>query len=169
MAVGDGAHHVAGGQVVEVVVHAQHDGQDEGGPQGAGLGLDVGNSPVAVGLGAAGPDHQGHQGSQQNQEHQDGGVAAHVGAQTVNEVLQGGQNVAVDVQQASDEDAQEQGRIHFLGDQCQDDCHHGRQDGKDGVVRDAVRGLTLGKSHGDHDACQGEYDEQEPSKALHSW
>ena len=95
MAIGDGTHHVAGGQVVEVVVHAQHDGQDEGGPQGAGLGLDVGHSPVAVGLGAAGPDHQGHQGAQDDQEDQDTGVAADVAHEAVDQVVKGQDGVEV--------------------------------------------------------------------------
>ena len=78
VAVGDGTHDVAGGQVVEVVVHAQDDGQDEGGKQGAGLGLDMRYGPIAVGLGAAGPDHQGHHGAQNDQEDEDTGVVTNV-------------------------------------------------------------------------------------------
>ena len=41
----DATDDVAGGQVVEVVVHAQDDGQDEGGKQGAGLGPTAPSGP----------------------------------------------------------------------------------------------------------------------------
>ena len=158
VAVRHGAHHVAGGQVVEVVVHAQHDGQDEGGPQGAGLGLDVGNSPVAVGLGAAGTDHQGHHGAQDDQEHQDAGVAAHVAGQAVNKVLQGKQGVAVHIQEAADHNAQEQGGVNLLRNESQNDCHHRGQQGHDSPPGSAGGRVTLCKGHSDQDGSQGEQD-----------
>ena len=58
--------------------------------RGALLGFQVFHGPVAVGLGAAGPDHQGHHGAQNNQEDQDTGVAADVVAQVGDQGGNGG-------------------------------------------------------------------------------
>ena len=170
VAVGHGAHHVAGGQVVEVVIHTQHNRQDEGGPQGAGFGLDVGHSPVAVGLGAAGPDHQGHHGAQDDQEHQDTHVAAGIGAQVADKELERVDGIAVDLQEAANQDTQEQRRVDFLGDQRQADGHDGRQQGRDGTVNRADNlSVTFCECGCGKNTCKGEYDEQEFPKVSHAW
>ena len=54
----------------------------------AGLGLDMAHSPVAIGLGAAGPDHQGYHGAQNDQEHQNAHVAAGIGCQAGDKILE---------------------------------------------------------------------------------
>ena len=170
VAVGDGPHHITGGQVIEVVVHAQHDGQDEGGPQGAGLGLDMAHSPVAIGLGAAGPDHQGYHGAQNDQEHQNAHVAAGIGCQAGDKILERINGAAVGIQEAAHDNAQEQRRIHFLGDQSQDDGRHRREQGCDGAPDKAgMLHVALGKCCCHQDTCKRENDQQELAEPFHTW
>ena len=119
--VGDGTHDVTNGQVVEVVVNAQHDAQKARSDQRAGLGLDAVAGPVAVGLGAAGADHQSHDGAQNDQEQENAEVAGHLFMQNVEEVFDGADGVAAGVQQSADNDAEEQRGVNFFGDQGQND------------------------------------------------
>ena len=119
--VGDGTHDVTNGQVVEVVVNAQHDAQQAGGDQCAGLGLDAAAGPVAIGLGAACADHQSHDGAQNDEEEEDAQVTGHLFVQDAEEVLESADRVTAGVQQSTDNDAEEECGVDLLGDQGQND------------------------------------------------
>ena len=165
MPVGDGTHDVAGGQIVEVVVHTQNGGQDKGGPQSALLGLQVLHSPVAVGLGAAGADHQGHHGAQNHQEDQDAGVAADVVAQVGDQGGDGGHGVELHLDQVAHQNAEEQGGVDLLGDQRQADGHDGGNQGPDGAVELALAVLSR-QGKGGHEGYQGIHDQQDLTESV---
>ena len=143
LAVGDRAHDRADGQAVEVVVHKDHDSQQQGGKLCPGPGVDMGGGPPAKGRAAAGLVHQGHQNAQHDQEDQDPHIAAvgqlgHHAAVLIEE--QGGQGqlqVAVGVKQGTGGNTHQQGSVDLLGVQGQHDGHHRRQQGKCRAVHGA--------------------------------
>ena len=75
MGLGDGTHHSAHGQAVEIVVDEDQDAQQHGHQLSTGTGVHGLGSPTAKGLGAAGLVHQVHHDTQDHQEHDDGDVA----------------------------------------------------------------------------------------------
>ena len=165
MPVGDGTHDVAGGQVIEVIVHAQDGGQNEGGPQGALLGFQVLYSPVAVGLGAAGADHQGHHGAQNHQEDQDTGVAADVVAQIGDQGGNSGYGVKLHLNQVADQNADEQRGVNLLGDQRQADGHDRGNQGPDGAVESALAVLSRQGESG-HEGNHRVHDQQNLAESV---
>ena len=165
MPVRDRTHDVAGGQVVEVVIHTQDGGQDEGGPQGAFLALQVLHGPVAVGLGAAGPDHQGYHGAQNHQEDQDAGVAADVVAQVGDQGGNGGHGVELHLDEVANQNAEEQGGVDLLGDQRQTDGHDGGNQGPDGAVEPALAVLSR-QGEGGHEGDQRVHDQQNFAESV---
>ena len=160
MAVGHRAHDVAGGEVVEVVVHTQYQGQHHGGQQGAPLGLNVLLGPVAISLGAAGAVHQHHDHTQHDQEREKGHVAAHGFHQRIKGTCNAHDGIKIGVQETAHQAAQEQGRIDFLGDEGQRNGQHRRQKRKRrGEEITDVFGLALceGGGHKDsYNCCDGQ-------------
>ena len=159
MPVGDGAHHAAHRQAVEIVVDKDQHAQGHGGQLRAGPGLDVLGSPLAEGRRAACLVHQGHHGAQDDQEHQN----AHVVAVRQNSDDAAGEHVVhgafkgePGVQHRAHHNADEQRGIHLFGDEGQADGHHRRQQGPEGRVQagNVLRRRVLGK--GRHGEQEGE-------------
>jgi len=129
---GDGPHHSAHRQAVEVVVdedqHAQQHGQQLCGAPGLyGLG-----GPASEGLRAAALVHQIHHDAQRHQKDDDAHVAA-VGQHGDDAVVCAHQRHngvpwgKLGVQQSAHQTSQKQGRVDLLTDQGQHDGHDGRQ------------------------------------------
>ena len=95
---------------------------------------------------------------------------AGIGAQVADKELERVDGIAVDLQEAANQDTQEQRRVDFLGDQRQADGHDGRQQGRDGTVNRADNlSVTFCECGCGKNTCKGEYDEQEFPKASHAW
>ena len=75
LAVREGTHDGADGQAVKIVVDKNEDAQSEGRKAGTCLGLHMGGSPAAEGLGAADLVHKSHDDAKHNEENKDAGVA----------------------------------------------------------------------------------------------
>ena len=135
---GDGTHHGAHGQAVEVVVDEDQHAQQHGHQLCAAAGLNGLLGPAAERLGAAGLVHQVHHDAQYHQEHDDGDVAGvgHGGDDAViafHQLHQRLPGLEVADQQSAYQAAQEQRGIHFLADQGQHDGYNGGQQGPEGA------------------------------------
>ena len=135
---GDGTHHGAHGQAVEVVVDEDQHAQQHGHQLCARTGMYGLGGPAAERLGAAGLVHQVHHDAQYHQEHDDGDVAriGHGGDDAVIAFHQLHQRLPgpeVADQQSAYQAAQEQRGIHFLADQGQHDGYNGGQQGPEGA------------------------------------
>ena len=154
MPVGDGAHHTAHGEAVEVIVDEDQAAQHDGGQLSAHPALDVLLGPAAESGGAARLVHQAHHGAQDDQEDQDAHVVAvrQDGDDAVAEhVDEGALKGKVGVEQAAHQDADEQGGVDLLGDQGQGDGDDRGQQGEGGVVKAAggldIAGPAAGGTH----------------------
>ena len=120
--VGDGQHDRADGQAVEVVIDENEHAEQEGGEHGAGAGLDVGLGPAAEGGGAAGAVDERDHGAEDDEEEHDAGAVGDGGHHTVvDDGVKAGDRVKVGVKQRTEQDADEQRRVNFLRDECEDD------------------------------------------------
>ena len=147
MALGDGTHHGANGQAVEVVVDEDQHAQQHGHQLCARTGMYGLGGPAAERLGAAGLVHQVHHDAQHHQEHDDGDVAriGHGGDDAViafHQLHQRLPGLEVADQQSAYQAAQEQRGIHFLADQGQHDGHNGGQQGPEGACERGGRVLN---------------------------
>ena len=162
VALGDGTHHGAHGQAVEVVVDEDQHAQEHGHQLRAGAGLHGLGSPAAEGCGAAGLVHQVHHDAQNHQEDQDGDIVgdrvnqantgAAISADEVDNHLPGGE---ICEQQGCSEAPEEQGRVHFLADKGQRDCDHGGEQRPAGRLEAGTIVRQLGDDQGDHDDDKG--------------
>ena len=125
MAIRYRAHDAADGEAVEVVIHEDEHAQQEGSEHGAAAGLDVGLGPSAEGRGAAGLIEQGNKDAQQHQEHKDTGVITDGGHYAVIEQRVERLHMEAGIEQGTGNGADEQGAVHFLGDEGQTDSDDG--------------------------------------------
>ena len=163
---GDRTHHGADGQAVKVVVNEDQAAQQHGHQLCAGATLDGLGSPTAESSGAAALVHQVDHNAQQHQEHDDGEVGvgndAQIAGSDLNDSIPG---VELGVQQGTNQNTNEQGRIYFLADQCQADCHHGGQQGPNGASKgsgglfDQNGSVLKGNAQNDqqHNHCRTSY------------
>ena len=137
MFVGDGTHHAAHSQAVEVVVDEDQAAQDHRGQLGTHPGPNVGLSPPAKGGRASRPVHQADHGPQDHQEDQDAHVVGigHRGDNSLQEnMAHGPLKAKVGIEQAAGYDTNEQGRVDLLGNQRQGNGNDRGQQRPDGVV-----------------------------------
>ena len=144
VALGNRTHNGAHGQAVEIVVDEDQHAQEHGHQLSAGAGLHGVGSPTTESLGAAALVHQIHHDAKNHQEHNDAHVISigQNGDDTVVSANQGHSGVPrgkLRIQQSADQAAQEQGRIHFLADQGQNDGHDGGQQGPEGACKGSGR------------------------------
>ena len=152
MAVGDRQHDGTHGQAVEVVIDENQDTQNEGSQLSAHAGLDVGLGPATEGGGATGLVDQRNHHAQQNQENQDTNIpgVTDLSDQNIGGVGDHAPGIEIGIQQRTGQNTDEQGRIYFLGDQCQGDRNHRRQQrpdsciAADGSAQGFDRGLDIG-------------------------
>ena len=168
MLVRNGTHHRTDGQTVEVVVNENQAAQQDRCQLCAHAALDVRLCPTAECSGAAGFVHQTDHGAQHHQEHQNAHVVAvgQHGNNAVGEHMDHGTlKGEVGVQQTAHQNTDEQRGVHFLRNQCQSDCNHGRQQcphrvvemagafaGLKGRIRSKCRGAH--QAHHQHQNCQ---------------
>ena len=120
--VGDRQHDRADGQAVEVVVNEDQDAEQEGGEHRADAALDVGLGPAAEGGAAAGAVDERDHGAEDDEEEHDAGAVGDGGHHTVvDDGVKAGDGVEVGVKQRTEQDADEQRRVNFLRDECEDD------------------------------------------------
>ena len=169
VALGDGPHHSAHRQAVEVVVdedqHAQQHGQQLCGAPGLyGLG-----GPASEGLRSAALVHQIHHDAQRHQKDDDAHVAAvgQHGDDTVVCAHQRHNGVPwgkLGVQQSAHQTPQKQGRVDLLADQGQHDGHDGRQQGPEGTGKGRVGQhrlpLYLQRGQGRLPVCKAQHHQQ---------
>ena len=117
VAVGDGAHHAADGQAVEVVIHKDEDAQQEGGKHSAAAGLDVRLGPSAEGCGAAGLIEQGDEDAKQHEEHEDTGIITDGGHNAVIEQRVERLHMEAGIEQGTGNGADKEGAVNFLSHQ----------------------------------------------------
>ena len=141
MPVGDGAHHGAHGEAVEVVVDEDQHAQSEGRQLRAHPGVDVLLRPAAEGGGAAGGVDQGHDDAQEHQEEEDAGVVRDGGHEAVvDDHVQRGHGGELAGEKGAHQHADEEGAVGFLGDEGQGDGDDGGDQGPEGAVH-AVGGF----------------------------
>ena len=100
----------------------------------------------------------------------EGSAAEAAGMQAGDKILERINGAAVGIQEAAHDNAQEQRRIHFLGDQSQDDGRHRREQGCDGAPDKAgMLHVALGKCCCHQDTCKRENDQQELAEPFHTW
>lgn len=125
MAIGNGTHDTADSQTVKVVIHEDEHAQQEGSEHGAAAGLDVGLGPSAEGRGAAGLIEQGNEDAEQHEEHEDTGIITDGGHYAVIEQRVERLHMETGIEQGAGHSADEQGAVHFLGDEGQTDSDDG--------------------------------------------
>ena len=134
--VGDGPHHRANSQTVEVVINEDQHAQNTGGDQGAALVLDPLGCPTAVGSRTAGLVDHGDHHSQQNQENQNAHVpaVADLGDHHIKGIQHHIPQTPVCVDQGACQNAHKQGGVDLLGQQGQSNGNHGRQQSHQGAI-----------------------------------
>ena len=135
MVVGDGAHHAADGETVEVVVDEDQHAQQEGREHRADAGLDVLFGPAAEGGAAAGAVDERHDDAQQHQEQEDAGVVADRGDETVvDDGVERPDEIEIRHEQRPEQHAREERDVSLLDEQRQHDGDDGGHEGPDGTV-----------------------------------
>ena len=84
-------------------------------------------------------------------------------------MVNGKYHIEVGLQQETYHDADEQGRVDFLRDQCQNNCDNRRQQGPGGAEEFALDLFAFCAGDRHQDTGQGKDDQQNSSEALHSW
>ena len=152
MAVGDRTHDRPDGQAVEVVIDKDQDTQNHRGELCADAGLDVGGCPLTKGSGAADQIHQGDHDAQNDQEYEDADIPAvsqlvdHAAVLVEQHGVEHELQIAVGIQQCASDDADKQGRIDLLGDECQCDGDDRREQCAERRVDGRLVGLRIDRS-----------------------
>ena len=144
MRIGDGAHDVADGQAVEIVVDEDKDAQEEGGQLCAAACLHMLARPLAECVrGACAAQKRGND-SQGHEEDEDAGADLHGGDDAcLDNDIDGVDGLEVCDKQASEEDADEEGGVDLLRDEGEPDCDDWRQNRPQGSDKPAGLGGVL--------------------------
>ena len=128
MSVGYGAHNSANGKAVEIVVDEDENAKKECCECCADLGFDVGFCPTAECGGCACLINEGNDNTEDNEEEEDA-CGAFDGSDKAfaDQGIHCAGEAEVGCHERADKNADEKGRISFLGDECKSDCDHGRQ------------------------------------------
>ena len=152
MAVGDRTHDRTDGQAVEVVVDKDQDTQNHRGELCADAGLDVGGRPLTEGRRAADQIHQGDHDAQNDQEYEDADIPAvsqlvdHAAVLVEQHGVEHELQIAVGVQQCARDNADKQGGVDLLGDECQCDGDDRREQCAERRVDGRLVGLRVDRS-----------------------
>ena len=120
------AHHGTDGQAVEVVINKDQDAKQDRRKLCAAACLDMRLCPAAERGGSAGFVHEGYDGAKHDQKHQDAnvvGIRYRRNDSIRKDIIQRPRKASVRRQDSTYGDSDEQGRIHFLGDQGKDNRH----------------------------------------------
>ena len=123
-------HHRPNSKAVEIIVDKNQNSQSHRGKLCPHPASDMLCRPAPKGSGTSGPVHQRYHSSQDYQEYQNSNVIP-VGEHTYNPVLKHMENGSLKgicrVKQPSHQNSHKQRGIHLLGDQCQSNGNHRRQ------------------------------------------
>ena len=123
-AVGHRAHHRANGEAVEIVIHKDQAAQAGSGQQSLTLVFDVAGRPVAVSSRTARALHQHDDHAQQHIKNDDVHIhAVHHGGK---QGFKGAPGAEVGGEQRAEQHTDKQRAVNFLGNQCQHNGGHGR-------------------------------------------
>ena len=131
-------HDGANSEAVEIVVDKNENTECDGGQLRADFGLDVRRGPAAKRGRTAGPVHQDDHDAEDDEEDENAdviGIGQGGAHHAVDEdMLQGTNQIEVGKEQTADKNADEEGGIDLLRDECQRDGDDRRQKGEDGCI-----------------------------------